>query len=241
LLHYIQNLKTHPQIQKNSLHLTYQTWQLIAARTCKVHIPIQNQTIHIKQQRGIDLLSGRNTTKQWHITLTVFDPTTTPALSTDLAMTTAKDNPPSRGKSITKTITNAAFEEMDVDAPQPSFHKRINQPSASKAQPKRAKNNLVTSLFKDQPKLEFWLGFPAMEQLAQDNGVAPASPAPVADLIKLGYTAEEAEETKLARISFPRVPQKLWPSKDQTASKVSTTTLPSCRSMQTLTTKQGSH
>lgn len=39
-------------------------------------------------------------------------------------MAAAKDNSALRGKPTTKTITNAAFEEMEVDAPQHKAHKR---------------------------------------------------------------------------------------------------------------------
>lgn len=128
-------------------------------------------------------------------------------------MAATKDNSSLRGKSTTKTITNAAFEEMDVDAPQHNTHKRTTQPSASKANLKRTKSGLAISLFQDRPKHEFWFGFPTMEQLAQDNGdTPPTNPATLADLISKGYTKEEAEEARHAHISFPRVPQKLWPS-----------------------------
>lgn len=51
-----------------------------------------------------------------------------------------------------------------------------------------------------------------MESLAYDASLPPITTrTPIAELIKLGYNANEAEEIHTAKMSFPRVLQKLWP------------------------------
>lgn len=61
--------------------------------------------------------------------------------------------------------------------------------------------------------MEFWYGYPIMETFAYEAGIPPLHiTTPVEELIAMGYVANEARELRTARISFPRVRQKLWPT-----------------------------
>ena len=79
--------------------------------------------------------------------------------------------------------------------------------------------------------MEFWYGFPVMEALACEANLPPIiTRASVQELVALGYVASEAEERRTARMSFPRVMQKLWPTSrpdSATGQHVNLTQLPS--------------
>ena len=78
---------------------------------------------------------------------------------------------------------------------------------------KKSKQKLAVSLFKDTPQLNFWFGFPTMELLAQEEGQDPIPQnSTIIDLATMGLPKEEAEELTTAKMSYPRILQKLWPS-----------------------------
>jgi hypothetical protein len=61
--------------------------------------------------------------------------------------------------------------------------------------------------------MEFWYGYPTMETIAYEAGIPPLSTdTQIEELIATGYVASEAAELCSAKISFPRVQQKLWPT-----------------------------
>ena len=87
-------------------------------------------------------------------------------------------------------------------------------PSTSKTSHKKSKSGSnIISLYRDPSQMEFWYGFPIMETIAYEAGIPPIPIAtPLDELIATGYVASEAAELCSARISFPRVQQKLWPT-----------------------------
>ena len=78
---------------------------------------------------------------------------------------------------------------------------------------KKSKQKLAVSLFQDTPQPNFWFGFPTMELLAQEErrDLIPQL-STIADLVTMGLPKTEAEELTTAKMSYPRVLQKLWPS-----------------------------
>jgi hypothetical protein len=62
-------------------------------------------------------------------------------------------------------------------------------------------------------KFRFWLGFEVMEQLAKELGVEELfNDESIADRITRGIPRKEVEELESVSISYPRVPQILYPS-----------------------------
>ena len=63
------------------------------------------------------------------------------------------------------------------------------------------------------PKLKFWLGFESLEKLAIEQGLDELiSDESIADRTTRGMPRKEAEELESVSISYPRVPQILYPS-----------------------------
>ena len=78
---------------------------------------------------------------------------------------------------------------------------------------KKLKQKLAVSLFQDTPQPNFWFGFPTMELLAQEEGRDPIPQlSTIVDLVTMGLPKTEAEELTTAKMSYPKVLQKLWPS-----------------------------
>ena len=66
---------------------------------------------------------------------------------------------------------------------------------------------------KHQVKFKFWLGFEVMEKIAKEQGLEELfSDESIADRITGGIPRKEAEELECVSISYPRVPQTLYPS-----------------------------
>lgn len=88
-----------------------------------------------------------------------------------------------------------------------------NTPDHGKSAQKKAKSYPVPiSIQRDHTFLDFWYGFPVMETLACEAHLPPLNTrASVQELVTQGYITSEAEERRTARMSFPRVMQKLWP------------------------------
>ena len=62
-------------------------------------------------------------------------------------------------------------------------------------------------------KFHFWLGFEAMERIAKEEGIAELfTDETIADRVTRGIPRKEAEELESVSISYPRVPQTLYPS-----------------------------
>jgi hypothetical protein len=61
-------------------------------------------------------------------------------------------------------------------------------------------------------KLNLWFGFPVMEQLARDAGQQPFDLSNINSYLAQGIPQDEARILSSSKISFPRIPQMLWPS-----------------------------
>ena len=62
-------------------------------------------------------------------------------------------------------------------------------------------------------KFQFWLGFEAMERIAKEQGIAELfTDETIADRVTRGIPRKEVEELESVSISYPRVPQTLYPS-----------------------------
>jgi hypothetical protein len=84
--------------------------------------------------------------------------------------------------------------------------------SVSKPSHKKSKSATL-SLYRDPSRMEFWYGYPTMETIAYEAGIPPISTdTQMEELITTGYVASEAAELSSAKVSFPHVQQKLWPT-----------------------------
>jgi hypothetical protein len=91
-------------------------------------------------------------------------------------------------------------------------NKRTTPDNGKSAQKKAKSHPIPISIQRDHSLLEFWYGFPVMENLAYEANLPPLiTRASVQKLVTQGYTTSEAEERRTAKMSFPRVMQKLWP------------------------------
>ena len=64
-----------------------------------------------------------------------------------------------------------------------------------------------------QVKFKFWLGFEAIEKLTKEQGLEEFfTDESIADRITQCIPRKEAEELECVNISYPRVPQTLYPS-----------------------------
>lgn len=109
--------------------------------------------------------------------------------------------------------------KMDLNKKRTSMEKHkdiettVDSSNSSKQGEKKSKKQLAVSLFKDPEERTFWLGFINMELFALEAGLEPIThDMPITDLITMGFLEGEAQELLTARISFPRVAQRLWPS-----------------------------
>ena len=119
---------------------------------------------------------------------------------------------------------------MDTDTPSQSLRTLLAEKASRLAKggssSKRARDLTVTPHGKSPPaqtpvpkpstgqQLRLWLGFDAMEKIAIDQGLEELfTDETIADRVTRGIPRKEAEELESVSISFPRVPQTLYPSK----------------------------
>jgi hypothetical protein len=121
-------------------------------------------------------------------------------------------------KTVVRSLMLEEMEELkDIDTPHGSSQKRVTSKAkdiVERSNKKKSKNGemLYTSILK-QVKQKYWLGFSYMETLAIEARVfVCSSDGAMEDLVLLGYMRREAKVLKHAIVSFPRVPQKLYPS-----------------------------
>ena len=75
------------------------------------------------------------------------------------------------------------------------------------------KNTAEETASAHQVKFKFWLGFEVMERIAKEQGLKEFfTDESIADRITRDIPRKEAEELECVSISFPRVPQTLYPS-----------------------------
>ena len=110
---------------------------------------------------------------------------------------------------------------MEIDSPSQSLKRLLEDKAKNQnkgaAQGKRTrepiKGTVMESVRTHPMKFRFWLGFEVMEKLAKELGVEELfNDESIADRITRGIPREEAEELEKVSISYPRVPQTLYPS-----------------------------
>lgn len=127
-------------------------------------------------------------------------------LSTSYRMTNG-----SLSKHHTATI-DVALLDTDMEEAQIS-NKRTTEAQTTSNQKKSKGTYKPMSLYRDPSLIELWYGFPVMESLAYDAGLPPLVTTRTLDeLTQLGYRPSEAQELLSARMAFPRIEQKLWPT-----------------------------
>ena len=62
------------------------------------------------------------------------------------------------------------------------------------------------------PNAELWFGFPTMEEIAKSAGCELIVQNCLRINEQLRMSPEEAMELAMARVAFPRVPQRAWPN-----------------------------
>ena len=118
-------------------------------------------------------------------------------------------------------------EIMEIDSPTLSLKRLLEEKAKNKskggAHGKRTKESAKASPSQMDPaegpdsahltKFHFWLGFEAMERIAKEEGIAELfTDETIADRVTRGIPRKEAEELESVSISYPRVPQTLYPS-----------------------------
>ena len=128
-------------------------------------------------------------------------------------------------------VFGADDDDMDTESPSQSLRSLLAEKASRLAKggsnSKRARDPTVTPSHSKSPpartqvpkpnpeqQLRLWLGFDTMEKLAIDQGIEELfTDETIADRVTRGIPLKEAEELESVSISFPRVPQTLYPSK----------------------------
>jgi hypothetical protein len=123
-------------------------------------------------------------------------------------------------------ITLATFfgedeDIMEIDFPAQSLKRLLEEKEKNQnkgaahgkriREPTKAITEESTSIH--QVKFKFWLGFEVMKKLAKEQGLEELfNDESIADRITRGIPRKETEELECVSISYPRVPQTLYPS-----------------------------
>lgn len=110
-------------------------------------------------------------------------------------------------------------EDMEIETPTQSLKKLLAAKSKDKPTGKspRGRGSATTPIHNVEPTQaphqNMWLGFEAMEKLAEENGQEPLfCNETIEDKVTKGIPRAEAAKLKQVSISFPRIPQLLYPS-----------------------------
>jgi hypothetical protein len=121
-------------------------------------------------------------------------------------------------RKVSRNLMLGEEEFMEIDSPQGSAQKRSTEKAKETMERnsnKKSKSGetLSVTISEKTKKKKLWLGFSYMEQLAVEAGTPECmTDGPTEDLVAMGYLRDEAEELQQAVVSFPRVPQRLYPS-----------------------------
>jgi hypothetical protein len=119
---------------------------------------------------------------------------------------------------VSRNLILGEEEFMEIDSPQGSAQKRSTEKAKETMERnsnKKSKSGetLSVTISEKTKKKKLWLGFSYMEQLAVEAGTPECmTDGPTEDLVAMGYLRDEAEELQQAVVSFPRMPQRLYPS-----------------------------
>jgi hypothetical protein len=119
-------------------------------------------------------------------------------------------------RKVARVLMVDVDELMEIDSPQGSTQKRTNGRAKELTEKynKKSKSEETTLItMPDKLENKLWFGFSYMEQMAVEEGLPKCmTDGPTEDLVAMGYMRIEADELEQAIVSFPRVPQKLYPS-----------------------------
>ena len=104
-------------------------------------------------------------------------------------------------------------DKMELDTPTANLKRLIAEKAAIKEHKKSKSQALLQITVPDKVShTRFWLGFSTMEQLTMDSGIEELySDESVADKITRGIPRHEAEEMLYAQVTYPGIPQQLYP------------------------------
>jgi hypothetical protein len=123
----------------------------------------------------------------------------------------------SGSRRVARSLMTNEDEFMDIDASPGSTHKRTTgatKEAVENGSKKKSKGveELHITIF-EIPSRRYWLGFNYMEQLAKEAGIPECTnDGSIEDLVAKGYMRTEAMELERTIVSYPRVPQVLYPS-----------------------------
>jgi hypothetical protein len=124
----------------------------------------------------------------------------------------------SGGRKVMRSLMVEEEEFMEIDTPYGTAQKKTTgkaKDTDGECSNKKNRSEIVlriTAPEKEKPR--YWMGFSYMEQLAVEAGIPECtSDGSVDDLMAKGYIRAEAEEMETTIVAFPRIAQKLYPSK----------------------------
>jgi hypothetical protein len=123
----------------------------------------------------------------------------------------------SGSKKVVRSLLTEEDEFMEIDSPQGSTHKRTpgaTKDTTEKSSKKKSKGAAeLQVIIPEATSRKYWLGFSYMEQIAREAEIPECtSEGSIEDLVAKGYLRHEVEERENSIISFPRIPQTLYPS-----------------------------
>jgi hypothetical protein len=124
----------------------------------------------------------------------------------------------SGGRKVMRSLMAEEEEFMEIDIPYGTAQKRPTgkaKDTDGECSNKKSRSEIVLHVTApEKGKPSYWMGFSYMEQLAVEAGIPECtSDGSVDDLVAKGYIRVEAEEMETAIVAFPRIAQKLYPSK----------------------------
>jgi hypothetical protein len=124
----------------------------------------------------------------------------------------------SGGRKVMKSLMAEEEEFMEIDIPYGTVQKRPTgkaKDTDGECSNKKSRSEIVLYVTApEKRKPSYWMGFSYMEQLAVEAGIPECtSDGSVDDLVAKGYIRVEVEEMEIAIVAFPRIAQKLYPSK----------------------------
>jgi hypothetical protein len=122
----------------------------------------------------------------------------------------------SRSRQVARPLLPDEEEFMEIDTTPGASQKRttgtakVATETSSKKKSKGAKELHIT--IPEAPNKRYWLGYSYMEQIAKEIGIPECiEDGSIEDLVAKGYMQTEAKELGCSIVSYPRVPQVLYP------------------------------
>jgi hypothetical protein len=110
---------------------------------------------------------------------------------------------------VARSLLTEEEEFMDIDTTTWAAKDTIETSSKKKSKGAEELHVIIPEI----PNIKYWLGFNYMEQLAKEAGTLECTvDGSIEDLVARGYMRTEAKELETSIVSYPRVPQVLYPS-----------------------------